>query len=110
MYLIYSFMLEEVNQVLIFSLTRRLTICQLARHCKLETLSGKKMKFGVIFVILLLSTLGWAKYFNSLFEGDIAVRNEVLGDNANQDAFIRHSSKTWDYNYVPYYIDGNSIR
>ena len=68
------------------------------------------MNFAGFFVILLLSTLGCAKYFNSLFEGDIAVRDEVLGDDSNQDAFIRHSSKTWDYNYVPYYIDGNSIR
>ena len=68
------------------------------------------MKFGVIFVILLLSTLGWANYFNDLFEGDIAFRDEVLGDGGSQDAFMRHSSKTWAYNVVPYYIDETSIR
>lgn len=68
------------------------------------------MKFRVICMILLLSTLGWANYFNNLFEGDIAFRDEVLGDGGSQDAFLRHSSKTWAYNTVPYYIDETSIR
>ena len=68
------------------------------------------MKFGGIFVILLLSTLGWAKYFNDLFEGDIAVRDDELGDDDTQDAFVRHSSQKWAYNTVSYYIDESSIR
>jgi hypothetical protein len=68
------------------------------------------MKFGVIFVILLLSTLGWAKYFNNMLEGDIAICDDDLGGDDTREAFVRHSSQKWAYNTVPYYIDEISIR
>ena len=61
-------------------------------------------------MILLLSNLGCPKYFNDLFEGDIAVRDDELGDDDTQDAFVRHASKKWAYNTVPYYIEESSIR
>ena len=70
------------------------------------------MKLKSFFVVLVCSTLFAQanKFFANLFEGDIAIRDEAQDDGNAQDAFIRHSSRKWNYNLVPYYIDENSIR
>ena len=69
---------------------------------------------SVILVMLLcLSYLGkMEKFYSGMFEGDIAVREINIDDNAEEsyDAFLRHTSRKWPFNHMPYYIDESSIR
>ena len=72
------------------------------------------MKLSVILVMLLcLSYLcEMEKFYSGMFEGDIAVREINIDDKDEESyvAFLRHTSRKWPFNHVPYYIDESSIR
>ena len=70
------------------------------------------MRFQEVLLLLLFYFGKTRKFFNNMFEGDIAMRDEMNNDDKDlaYEAFLRHSSRKWPYNHVPYYIDENSIR